>query len=131
MRPYIPDVYHMKIFHQMHYVCHSGIKSSTNLVMSKFICPIIGKDVQCWIQSCMACQKSKINPHIKSKFGDFLLPSEIFSEVHIDLVGPLPPSNENMYIFCIFLANARCYYKSINEDNKTTCQTTSRLGETY
>ena len=72
-------------------------KLSVKLLSSKFIWPSIRKNVQLWIRSCMACQKYKINRHTKSSFGDFQLPPERFSDVHIDLIGPLPPSNENIY----------------------------------
>ena len=102
IRACIPESYSMKIFHELLNVSHHGIKSSVKHLLSKFIWPGIYKDAQLWIRSCIACQNSKINRHSKSSFDNFQLPSEGFCDIHIDLIGPLPPSNENIYcLTCI------------------------------
>ncbi|GBN55433.1 Retrovirus-related Pol polyprotein from transposon 412 [Araneus ventricosus] len=69
---------------------------------SKFIWPSIKKDVQLWTRTCIPCQKAKINRHTKTKLGEFEVPSGRFCVVHIDLIGPLPPSRGNIYcLTCI------------------------------
>lgn len=102
IRPYIPKPHRMPIFQQIHGASHPGIKASVKLLTSKFFWTNIRKDVRQWAKTCIPCQKSKINRHTKSSFGEFQLPSERFSDVHIDLIGPLPPSNGNIYcLTCI------------------------------
>ena len=41
----------------------------------------------------MACQRSKITRHTTTPLGTFSAPTARFAHIHMDLVGPLPPSN--------------------------------------
>ncbi|GBN05576.1 Pro-Pol polyprotein [Araneus ventricosus] len=102
IRPYIPQAFRKQIFHYIHGLSHPGIKSTIKLMNSKFIWPSIEKDVQLWTRTCIPCQKAKINRHTKTKLGEFEVPSGRFCVVHIDLIGPLPPSRGNIYcLTCI------------------------------
>ncbi|GBN21598.1 Transposon Tf2-11 polyprotein [Araneus ventricosus] len=102
IRPYIPQAFRKQIFHHIHGLSHPGIKSTIKLMNSKFIWPSIKKYVQLWTRTCIPCQKAKINRHTKTKLGEFEVPSGRFCVVHIDLIGPLPPSRENIYcLTCI------------------------------
>ncbi|GFS90650.1 retrovirus-related Pol polyprotein from transposon 412 [Trichonephila clavipes] len=47
----------------------------------------------------MSCQKSKIHRHTRSPLSSFQEPSQRFDHVHLDLIGPLPPSNG--YTYCL------------------------------
>lgn len=58
----------------------------------------MNKECNMWARNCISCQKSKISRHIISKFGKFDLPSGRFQHIHLDLVGPLPPSQNKEYI---------------------------------
>ncbi|GBO46061.1 Transposon Ty3-I Gag-Pol polyprotein [Araneus ventricosus] len=102
IRPYIPQAFRKQIFHHIHGLSHPGIKSTIKLMNSKFIWPSIKKDVQLWTRTCIPCQKAKINRHTKTKLGEFEVLSGRFCVVHIDLIGPLPPSRGNIYcLTCI------------------------------
>lgn len=60
------------------------------------------RDCQLWTKNCIPCQKSKIHRHTISPPGTFSVPNERFNHIHIDLVGPLPPSEGFTYILtCI------------------------------
>ncbi|GFX81853.1 gag-pol polyprotein [Trichonephila clavipes] len=52
-----------------------------------------------WARHCLACQKSKIHRHTRSPLSSFQEPSQRFDHVHLDLIGPLPPSNG--YTYCL------------------------------
>ncbi|GBM95658.1 hypothetical protein AVEN_135679-1 [Araneus ventricosus] len=41
----------------------------------------------------------KVSRHVKSPKGDFSLPPARFSHIHLDVVGPLPPSKD--YRYCL------------------------------
>ncbi|GBO39378.1 Uncharacterized protein K02A2.6 [Araneus ventricosus] len=102
IRPYIPQAFRKQIFHHIHGLSHPGIKSTIKLMNSKFIWPSIKKDVQLWTRNCIPCQKAKINRHTETKLSEFEVPSGRFCDVHIDLIGPLPPSRGNIYcLTCI------------------------------
>ena len=60
------------------------------------------KDVRLWAQQCISCQKSKVHRHVKSPLGTFASPDARFEHVHIDLVGPLPPSQGFSYLLKLY-----------------------------
>ncbi|GFV17220.1 retrovirus-related Pol polyprotein from transposon 17.6 [Trichonephila clavipes] len=70
---------------------HTPIASGTSLELKK--------DVAKWARHCLACQKSKIHRHTRSPLSSFQEPSQRFDHVHLDLIGPLPPSNG--YTYCL------------------------------
>ena len=64
--------------------------------------PNIKADVRWWAQSCLQCQRSKVQRHTITPLGTFATPDARFDMVHIDLVGPLPPSRGFTYLLtCI------------------------------
>ncbi|GFX17022.1 transposon Tf2-6 polyprotein [Trichonephila clavipes] len=77
----------------MHNLSHPGIRQSVHLMKQRFVWPSISSDVAKWARHCLACQKSKIHRHTRSPLSSFHEPSQRFDHVHLDLIGPLPPSN--------------------------------------
>ncbi|HBK82413.1 MAG TPA: hypothetical protein DDZ41_02265, partial [Flavobacterium sp.] len=100
-RPYIPEVLRRKIFNNVHNLAHPGVRASRKKVTAKYFWPSMNKDCSSWAKTCIACQKSKITKHTRSEFQKFDLPPGRFENIHIDLVGPLIPSNGNEYILTI------------------------------
>jgi Integrase core domain len=56
-------------------------------------------DLNQWSQECLSCQKSKVHTHISPPSQPIPIPSRYFSHIHIDIVGPLPPSQGHTHIF--------------------------------
>lgn len=96
-RPFIPKPFRKAVFASLHNLSHPGIRGTSKLVRSKFVWPSIRKDCATWARQCIPCQKSKIIRHNKTPLGKFDDQSQRFDHVHIDLVGPLPPSKGNYY----------------------------------
>lgn len=96
-RPYIPEIFRKKVFTTLHNLSHPGIRASSKLMRSRFVWPSIRKDCAEWARQCVPCQRSKVTRHTKSAVSNFLDQSQRFEHVHLDLVGPLPPSNGNYY----------------------------------
>lgn len=102
IRPYIPPSFRRKIFDQVHGLSHPGVRATVLQMTTRYIWPGINKEVRKWAQTCINCQKSKVHRHTKSKFSKFEEPDEPFCTVHVDLIGPLPPSNGQIYcLTCI------------------------------
>lgn len=97
-RPYVPKTLRLNVFNSLHNLSHPGIRATRKLVTAKYFWPRINVDINNWSRSCIACQKSKIARHTKSKFGEFEASKDRFQRVHIDLVGPLPRSNGFTYL---------------------------------
>ena len=91
-RPMVPTGWRRQVFDAMHTLSHPGVRASVKLVGAKFVWPGLRKDVKQWAASCVACQRAKIHRHTKAPLQPFLIPERRFDHVHVDLVGPLPPS---------------------------------------
>ncbi|GFX34786.1 transposon Tf2-9 polyprotein [Trichonephila clavipes] len=98
-RHYIPKQHRQDVFSAMHNLSHPGIRRSVHLMKQRFVWPSISSDVAKWARHCLACQKSKIHRHTRSPLSSFEEPSQRFDHVHLDLIGPLPPSNG--YTYCL------------------------------
>ncbi|XP_064479313.1 uncharacterized protein LOC135392535 [Ornithodoros turicata] len=50
------------------------------------------------VPACTACQRAKIHRHTSAPVASFLPPDQRFDKVHLDIVGPLPPSQGHRYL---------------------------------
>lgn len=102
IRPYVPLKFRKSIFKSLHNLSHPGIRATKKLILDRYVWPSVSKDVVEWTRSCLDCQRSKVTRHTVSPIQPFLPPAARFDHVHLDLVGPLPPSNGYSYLFtCI------------------------------
>ncbi|GIX96544.1 reverse transcriptase [Caerostris darwini] len=91
------EVDRKKVFSSLHSISHPGIKATVKLVEERYVWPGIKTDVRTWAQQCLAYQRSKVTRHTQSKLGAFIPSNTRFEHVHIDIVGPLPPSEGFRY----------------------------------
>lgn len=61
----------------------------------------MGSQINQWSKECLNCQKSKINKHTKSPITKIKIPNGRFEHIHLDIVGPLPPSHGYRYLLTI------------------------------
>eukprot|EP00795_Rhopilema_esculentum_P007425 gene7425-biopygen8703 len=101
-RPYVPVCYRRLVFNHLHSLAHPGIRATQRLIRQHYIWPSINKDIRNWTRSCIPCQQAKVTRHTFSPIGTFPSTDTRFDHIHIDLVGPLPPSNGCRYLLtCI------------------------------
>lgn len=93
IRPYIPLRFRKLAFNSVHSLSHPGINCTRRLVAKKYFWPNMNIDVSNWAKTCINCQKSKVQRHTVSFLGQFS-PVERFEHIHVDIVGPLPTSEE-------------------------------------
>ena len=98
-RPIIPKNFQKLIFDKIHNMSHPGIKGTRKLIQHRFVWHGMNKDITSWVRNCPECQKGKILRHNKAPIQKFDLPSERFANLHVDIVGPLSPSNGYRYLF--------------------------------
>ena len=98
-RPYISKQFRRQVFDSIHKLSHPGIRATQRLMTQRFLWPSINKDVRQWTRSCIKCQRAKVHRHNVTPLGTFASTDARFDHVHIDLVGPLPPSNGYTYLF--------------------------------
>lgn len=101
-RPFVPNGLRRSVFAALHQLAHPGIKATQRLIAARYVWPSMNTDIRRWTRSCLPCQRAKIHRHTISPLSTFPLPSSRFNQVHIDIVGPLPPSSNHRYILtCI------------------------------
>lgn len=96
-RPYLPAQFRMPIFDSYHNLSHPGKNTTRKMISKNFIWTNMNKDINKWCESCLDCQRSKVHRHTVSPLGKFM-PAARFSHVHIDIVGPLPTSQNKRYL---------------------------------
>ncbi|XP_066253847.1 uncharacterized protein [Euwallacea similis] len=101
IRPFIPKHFRQAIFNKFHNLSHPGIKGTTKLISSRFVWPSMNKNIREWTRCCINCQKAKIHKHTVTPFKQIQIPDSRFHDIHIDIIGPLPPSNGFTYCLTI------------------------------
>lgn len=96
-RPYLPLAFRFPAFQYIHDLSHPGVKASIKLTSARYVWPHMKKNIREWVQACQICQASKITRHTKSPLAEIPTPDR-FHTVHVDIVGPLPPSEGYSYI---------------------------------
>lgn len=100
IRPYLPTAYRYAAFKAQHDISHPGVRTTRKLMASKYFWPAMNKEVGNWTRACIGCQRAKVQRHVNSPIGEFP-DSARFEQIHIDIVGPLPLSNEFRYLVTI------------------------------
>lgn len=100
-RPVIPSSLRFKIFQQVHNVGHYGLKATLRLIRSKYYWPQMTSHLRDWHKACPQCQRVKVHRHTQPPIGEFEKCKK-FEHIHVDLVGPLKPSNGYTYL-CTFI----------------------------
>jgi cleavage and polyadenylation specificity factor subunit 1 len=58
-------------------------------------------DITRWCWEYVSCHSSKVQRHVKTPVSPIITPEDAFSHIHVDLVGPLPPSRGYTHLFTI------------------------------
>jgi hypothetical protein len=98
-RPLVPGPLRRLVFDVLHTAAHPGIHAWRRMVSSRFVWPKLSSDVEKWAASCLTCQQSKVSKHVKLQAEHVAVPARRFAHVHVDVVGPLPPSAGYTYLF--------------------------------
>lgn len=100
-RPYVPRNLRQTIFHKIHSISHPGIRATRKKIAKMFFWSRMNHDINSWTRKCNACQIEKVHKHTKSPFERIAIPPGRFQHIHMDIVGPLPPSNDYKYMLTI------------------------------
>lgn len=106
-RPFITEHYRRKIFDNLHNLSHPGIRGTARLVSHRFVWPKIQRDCRIWARAWPNCQRSKISRHVSTPLGHFGPSSNRFRNIHVDIVGPLPPAHSFRYCLTVIYRFSR------------------------
>ena len=100
-RPLVPDTWQCIVFDAVHGLSHPSIQTTRKMIAEKFVWRGLNKQVGAWAKSCLRCQAAKVHRHTASPVARFAPTTRRFDHVHVDLVGPLPPSQNHRSVFDI------------------------------
>ena len=100
-RPYLPKILRRPIFDITHSVSHPSANSTTRLITTRYIWEGMRKDIKGWVRECQKCQTFKVSTHVESGIQPYEITTNRFAHIHMDIVGPLPPSDGYKYILTI------------------------------
>lgn len=98
-RPLVPKSFCRCVLDSLHSLSHPRINSTQGLVTMRYLWPgSLSKEIRHWSRTCAHCQCLKIQRHTVAPLSTFMPPHARFGEVHIDIIGTLPPSQDCCYI---------------------------------
>jgi transposase InsO family protein len=62
------------------------------MLSARYVWPGLAADAKAWCNECVPCHRGKTHVHARSEVIKIGIPQLRFSHVHVDIVGPLPPS---------------------------------------
>jgi len=70
--------------------------------------PFMKRDIAAWVKDCQACSRAKVTRQPPAAVNPIPVPSQRFSHIHVDFVGPLTTSKEGFrYLFTIIDRTSR------------------------
>lgn len=100
-RMYVPYKHRRLVFNALHGQAHGGYRATLRLIKSRYCWTDMNRDITRWTRCCEPCQRAKVNKHTSSSITPFAPPERRFGHIHVDLVGPLPPSNGFKYLLTV------------------------------
>lgn len=78
---------------------HQGIKKTIGVLKQRYYWPTLTKDVKDYVSRCVSCYQRKSAARAKAPLGKIQPATEPFELVSLDIVGPLPlTNNRNRYL---------------------------------
>ena len=98
-RPVVSRSWTYRVFQAVHSLAHPGPRPTQRAVADRFVWHGLKKDIRRWCKECNACQTAKMQCHTRAPISSETPPAGRFLSLHVDLVGPLPPSEGMTYLF--------------------------------
>ena len=92
LRPLFPAPWRKPLFEQIHSLAHPGVRASRKLLSDRCVWKGMATDIIMWCRACVSCHRGKDGGTATAPIQPIPLPSQRFTHVHVDLVGPLPVS---------------------------------------
>ena len=97
-RPFIPTSMRKDVFQRIHNLSHPGVRTTQKQLSERYVWTNMSRDIRDWTTQCLACQRTKVTRHNRTPIQAIPTTGGKFSQVHLDLVGPLPINKGQRYI---------------------------------
>jgi hypothetical protein len=106
-RPLMPIQHRKAVFKSLHAIQHPGVRATRRLIAAWFCWPQMAMAITLMARACLHCQRGKVHRHIHLQPAEIPVPHRRFAHIHVDLVGPPPPSRGHTYLFTIIDRTSR------------------------
>ncbi len=106
-RPLVPIQHREAVFQSMHSIHHPGVQATRRLIAARFCWPQMAKAITMMARAFLHCQLGKVHEHVHLQPAEIPVPHCHFPHIHVDLVGPIPPSRGHTYLFTIIDRTSR------------------------
>lgn len=114
----VPLQFRHSITKTMHEIGHFGQKRLQRLIGKQYFWPCMRRDVTSFVRSCKECQISKPTP-IPKRLPTAFANTDRLRVVHIDIVGPLPPSGKRHVFLLTMIDRATSWLEAIPVSSTT------------
>ena len=97
-RPFIPTSMRKEFFQRVHNLSHPGVRTTQKQLSERYVWTNMSRDIKNWTMQCLSCQRTKVTRHNRTPIQPIPTTGGKFSQVHLDLVGPLPINKGQRYI---------------------------------
>jgi hypothetical protein len=104
LRPLVPEADRQLVFTSIHGVAHPDIWATRRMILAHFIWSGMWADIASWYRDCMACLCAKVTKQPRASVQPVPIPQRGFSHMHVDLVEPLPASEEG-FIYLLMMVD--------------------------
>jgi len=98
---YVPTAFQQDIFQKFHDQAHPGHATTLRIIAERFVWYTINRQVKQWARECLQCQRAKVGRLTRIPRAPLGMPDDRFTHIHVDIVGPLPPSHDYRYLLTI------------------------------
>ena len=106
-RVLVPDGRQCSIFEAIHGLAHPSGKATLSIITRLYVWRGMRRDALRWAGQCETCATSKIERHTNPPVMLIPAPSERFSQVHVDIVGPFSPDEGFRYLLTMVYRTTR------------------------
>ena len=106
-RPLIPPALRRRIFDSIHGLSHPGTRATRRLVAQRYVWHKMSSDITQWCRECIPCHSSKVQQHVQSQVSQVPVPEAPLTQVHVDIVGPMPQSSGFTHLLTVIDRSSR------------------------
>ena len=123
-RPMVPKKQRDLVINLLHHADHPGQKETLRRVAREYYWPRLRKNVHDFVKTCHPCQLAKQSTTVNPGIGEFPVPDKRFAFIHLDIVGPLPPSHGYKYLLTCYDRCSRWTeaYPLVRDSSEEVCR---------
>ena len=121
-RPLVPAAFRILITRMFHDIAHIGQKETVDRIAARYYWPNMKTDISSYVSKCHHCNSCKPHKIVNPPLNPNPVHSSRFSELQVDIVGPLPQSEGYRYLLTILDRTTRWFEAlPLKEATSTEC----------